>query len=239
MEITKREILASISIICVMLILGLFISSNINESHIDYKEKMNKAIKIEDSELFKYSLDTDVGDIFVYGKLKALDPVSYPGIENKYLEIEKVKEVYTMHTRTVTTSNGRGGTTTRTEIYWTWDVKGRESKVSENVEFCGVKFPSTKFILPSTDYITTIKESSKVRYKYYGSDLEHNGSILSNIQNNDIEEKVKFHTNKTIDEVVKSESVNIKGFIFWIVWVIFIGFIVYKFCILDNYWLNF
>lgn len=239
MEITKREIIASISIVSILLILGMFISGYISEDHIDYKERMNKAIKIEDSELFKYSLDTNVGDIMIYGELKALNPVSYPELENNYLEVEKVKEVYTMHTRTITTSNGRGGTTTRVQVYWTWDVKGRESKVSDNVEFCGVKFPSTKFILPDRDYITTIKQSSDVRYKYYGSKLNYNGSILANISENNINDHVKFHTNKSIEEVIDSESINIKGVIFWMIWIIFIGFIVYKFCILDNNWLNY
>ena len=51
-EITKREVLASIAIIAVLLIIGLGISDKISDKIADKNEKYNKAIKIEDQELF-------------------------------------------------------------------------------------------------------------------------------------------------------------------------------------------
>lgn len=45
-EITKREILASISIIAVMLLIGFTISGRISNYILDRNEKYNKAIKI-------------------------------------------------------------------------------------------------------------------------------------------------------------------------------------------------
>ena len=57
-EITKREILASISIVAIMLIIGLVISSKISEWQLDKNETYNKAVKIESSELFQYGMKT-------------------------------------------------------------------------------------------------------------------------------------------------------------------------------------
>ena len=93
-EITKREILASISIIAMMLLIGFVISGRISNYILDRNEKYNKAIKIESSELFEYGMRTDVGYAFVYGDLKAVDTVSYPEINGEYMYIEKIEEHY-------------------------------------------------------------------------------------------------------------------------------------------------
>ena len=54
-EITKREILASISIIAMMLLIGFVISGRISNYILDRNEKYNKAIKIESSDLFEWN----------------------------------------------------------------------------------------------------------------------------------------------------------------------------------------
>ena len=45
-EITKREIIASISIIAVMILIGVLISGKISERQMDKNEVYNKAVKI-------------------------------------------------------------------------------------------------------------------------------------------------------------------------------------------------
>lgn len=117
-EITKREILASISIIAVMILFGILISSKISEYQMDKNEIYNKAVKIESQEMFQYGMDTNVGNAFVYGDLKAVDTVTYPEIGGEYIYVEKVKEKYTRHTREVEHSNGKT-TWYTTETYWT------------------------------------------------------------------------------------------------------------------------
>lgn len=54
MEITKREIIISISISVVMLIIGLFISGKITDIQNDRNAEYQKAVHIEDSELFQH-----------------------------------------------------------------------------------------------------------------------------------------------------------------------------------------
>ena len=91
-EITKREILASISIIAVMILIGVLISGKISEHQMDVNEVYNKAVKIESTDLFQYGMDTNIGNAFVYGDLEAVDTVTYPEIGGKYMYVEKVKE---------------------------------------------------------------------------------------------------------------------------------------------------
>ena len=46
-EITKREILVSVSIVAIMLLIGVLNAGKISDYQLDKNEKYNKAIKIE------------------------------------------------------------------------------------------------------------------------------------------------------------------------------------------------
>ena len=237
-EITKREILASISIIAVMTLFGILISSKISEFQMDRNEIYNKAVKIETQEMFQYGMDTNVGNAFVYGDLKAVDTVAYPEIGGEYMYVEKIKERYTMHTRTVTHTDSKGHSYTTTETYWTWDIVGIEDIKCKEVSFCGVNFASNKIDLPGTDYIDTIKESSHIRYKYYGIGAEYKGTIFTDLRNNTISDNTPFYDDSTIEETVNTLESNDWAFIFWFFWILITGGIVYRFYYLDNDWLK-
>lgn len=58
MEITKREVLASVSIVAVMLLIGFLISGKIQNVIMDDNERYNKAVKIEDEELYNMHTET-------------------------------------------------------------------------------------------------------------------------------------------------------------------------------------
>lgn len=58
-EITKREILVSVSIVAIMLLIGVLIAGKISDYQLDKNEKYNKAIKIESQELFEYGMRTN------------------------------------------------------------------------------------------------------------------------------------------------------------------------------------
>ena len=95
-EITRREVLASVSIIAIMLLIGSLLSAKISNWQMDRNEKYNKAVKIENnSDLFQYGMNTNVGNAFVYGELKAIDTVTYPeiGIEVEIIHIIRQKHI--------------------------------------------------------------------------------------------------------------------------------------------------
>lgn len=240
-EITKREILASISIIAVMLLIGVLISGKISEHQLDANEVYNKAVKIDNTDLFQYGMDTNVGNAFVYGDLVAIDIVTYPEIGGEYMYVEKVKERYTQHTRRVAhtrTVNGKSQTYYTTETYWTWDRVGSEDKKCQEISFCGIAFSSNKIDLPSTDYIDTIKESSRIRYKYYGIGTKYTGTIFTDLRNQTISDNTNFYVDKNIEETVEYLETGGGVIIFWIFWIVLIGGCVFGFYYLDNKWLE-
>lgn len=242
-KITKREIVASVTIIAVLFLVGYLISDYIRQYQIDTNEVYNKAIKIENTDLFKYGMKTNIGNAFVYGELKAVDTVTYPEIGGQYMYIKKVKERYTRHTRTVTKTRGTGKrrrTYTDTEVYWTWDEISREDKKSNQLSFNGVNFNSNKFIIPTDYYINTIKESMHIRYKYYVVNDSYKGTIFTDLRNNTISDNTTFYENKntqeTYDTLVNNGFVGLV--IFWIFWIALIGGCVFGFYYLDNRWLE-
>lgn len=241
MEITKREIIASIVIISILLIIGFFISESITNSQNDKDSEYIKATHIEDQELFQYGMDTNIGNTFVYGDLIAVDTVSYPEIEGEYMHVEKIKEKYTRHTRTVTktkTVNGKTKTYTETEVYWSWDMVNSEDKTCKEITFCGITFPTSKIQIPSAECIDSIKESSHIRYKYYGTPVKHTGTIYAYLSDGTIPVNTEFHENMSIDELLNRYTSHVGNIVFWIVWIIFIAFVVYGFYYLENNWLE-
>ena len=235
MEITKREVIASIGIVSLMLILGLFIGSAISNHQMDQNQKYYEATHINTKQLFQYGLDTSVGDAFVYGTLIAKDPVTYPGIKEKYLSIEKVKEQYTMHTRVV--SDGKGHS--HTETYYTWDEIDRESKEAKQVTFLGIKFKTSQLNIPSKDYICTQYENIDLRDKFYGYATKSTGTIFATLKNGDIGKKdVPFYHNMTIEQAIDKLTSNAYIYIFWILWLVLTALCVYGFYYLNNNWLN-
>lgn len=236
-EITKREIIASISIIAIMLLIGVLISSKISDWQINQNDKYNKAVKIQSADLFHYGIETNVGNAFVYGELKAVDTVTYPEIGGKYIYVKKVKEKYTRHTRRVAHKSGKR-TYYTTETYWTWDYVGKESKKAKKINFCGIDFKSNKIVLPDDEYIDTVKESSRIRYKYYGVGTKYKGTIFTALKDKTISDKSVFYNNRDISETVKHLESDMPLILFRIGWILLTGLVVFGFYYLDNNWLE-
>lgn len=237
-EITKREILASISIIAVLLLIGFVISGKISNYILDRNEKYNKAVKIEDSGLFEYGMRTNIGDAFIYGDLIAVDTVSYPEIGGEYMYVEKIEEHYNKHTRIVTTTDSKGKTHTRTETYWSWDYAGSEEQKCLEIMFLEQRFDSNKVDLPSADYVKTINESYYVRHKYYGVNTQYTGTIFTELRDKTISDNSPFYEDSTIDETIDYLETGFELWMFWVIWIIVIGLCVFGFYYIDNEWLE-
>lgn len=240
-KITKREVIASISIIAILMLIGFLISGKITEYQMDKNEKYNKALKITNTEIFQYGMNTNIGNAFVYGDLKAVDTVSYSDIKGEYSYIKKVKEKYTRHTRQVAHTRKVGKTTTTyytTETYWTWDYVSEESKKCKELEFCGVKFKSDKIDLPSSEYKDTVDGGYHIRYVYSVCKNQYKGTIFAYLSDKTIKDKASFYNEMTIEKAVKYLESGFAEIIFWFVWIIFIGLCVFGFYYLDNRWLE-
>lgn len=207
-EVTSREIIVSIVIIAAFLIGGFLISGRIQDRIDDANMKYNTAVKIDCSdsnELFVYGMRTNIGNTFVYGELIAVDPVSYPDIDGEYMEVKKTKEKYTRHTRKVAhtrTVNGRTQTYYTTQVYYSWDYAGSESKKCEKVRFCDIEFSSDHIDLPPLEHIDT-QTFGNIRYIYEGIKTEYLGTLFSDLREDTISEGSDFLADMTIDEAVE------------------------------------
>lgn len=240
-KITKREVLVSIIIISIMLLIGIIIHENINDRLMLEYQKYNTALQIDnDSELFVYGMKTDVGNAFVYGDLKAVDTVTYPEIDGEYSYVKKIKERYTKHIRYVTktkTVNGETKTYREKEEYWTWDEIDRWSQHSNKISFLDIEFDYGTIDFPSANYITTIKESSKIRYVYYGTGIKYTGTLYADLSDDTINE-TNFYNNINIKETIEHLESGWELIAFWAVWVLLTGSSVFGFYYLDNKWLE-
>lgn len=232
-KITKREVLVSVIIISIMLLIGIVIYENINNRLMLEYQKYNTALHIEnDSDLFVYGMKTNVGNAFVYGDLKAIDTVTYPEIGGEYSYIKKVKERYTQHTGTRVV-NGK----TQTYTYWTWDKIDSWSKHSKKISFLDIKFNYGTIDFPPPNYITTQKESSVIRYQYYGTDIKYTGTLYAILNNNTIN-KTSFRANSNIEETIDSLESGWQLVLFWVLWILLTGGCVFTFYYFDNKWLE-
>lgn len=244
-EVTSREIIASVAIVAAFFIVGFLISGRIQDSIDDANARYNTAVKIDcldNNELFVYGMRTNIGNAFVYGKLIAVDTVSYPEVDGEYMEIEKTIEKYTRHTRQVAHTrrvNGRTRTYYTTEVYYSWDYVGSESKKCEKVRFCDVEFSSDRINLPPLEHIDT-QTFGNIRYIYKGSKTEYVGTLFSDLREDTISESSDFLADLAIDEAVEyyKNTGIIKQVLFWLIWMIICGVCVYGFYSLENRWLE-
>ena len=238
MEITKREIIASISIVALMLIIGFTISEAIHQNLLDKYQVYDTAVKIDSEELFKYGMETDIGHAFVYGDLKTIDPVSFPEIKGQYSYIKKEEQEYTRHERTVTReyvdADGNTHTTTETEYYWTWDTMRTEEKRATKILFLNVQFEYSKIPFSYSREIETLETGYHKRNVYYGKPANAQGTVFTVLKNNTISE-TKFYENKTISETVEQLE---SGFEIVIFWILLTGGAVFGFFYLENRWLH-
>lgn len=241
MEITKREVIASGAIIAVMIILGLFISGNIHERLLEQYQVYDAAVKIDDEELFRYGMRTNIGYAFVYGKLETLDPVTFSEIGGEYSYIKREEQKYTRHTRTVTEtytgSDGKTHTRTKIETYWTWDTMRTERKTATQIKFLNVEFAYNQIPFPSAHEIAIVDTGYHKRNVYYATGTNFTGTMFTLLKDNTISE-TSFYNNQTITETIDSLETGFETIIFWVFWVILTGVLVFGFYYLKNRWLN-
>lgn len=239
--ITRREVLVSVAIICIMLLFGLLISGAINDALMDSYQKYNTALQIENNkEVFEYGMRTNIGNAFVYGDLKAIDTVTYPEIGGEYSYVKKIKERYTRHTRTVTktrTVNGKKQTYTETEVYYTWDKVDCWDKHSMKISFLDVEFDYGTIDFPSLYHIDTQKESSTIRYQYYGAPADCVGTLYAVLEDKTVKE-TNFYVNLSINETIEGLTSGWQLVVFWVAWILLTGGCVFGFYYIDNNWIE-
>lgn len=237
-KITIREVIVSFVIVLFMIAIGLFISNIIHNDVSEENEKYFKSLKInDDSTTFNYGLKTNIGRTLTYGSFKANEPVSDDLIKGSYFYIKKTKEVYTMHTRTVSYKCGKSRCH-RTETYWTWDVVGVNKSHTKTFKFMDNSYKYNSVEFNNEKYLKTVTNGN-VRYVFSVIPIEFKGTLYSNLKDGKLNDSELF-ANKTIKQVMKSKENGADNsvVIFWIVWSLLILIVVILFVALDNRYLN-
>ena len=266
MEIKLREILISIIITLVLISIGLIIDNNLTYSSTKERELYNKSLKINnDKEVFKYSINTNVGNVLAYGQFSVENGIKIDELLNDYLAIKKITEKYKKHTSRVCNKCGKT-ICCHNKVYYSWDIVSFEINNVEEVKFLQLNFPYDTFNnyefkrlelnknTVSFKYIDKIRRGHiynnssffpllhDLRYSYYVVDKKFYGSILAKIKNNNLEslksDKIRIH-HSSINETIKNinfREIQIR-IIFWLIYIFIIIILVIKYISHDNNYL--
>lgn len=239
-KITKREILFSTIIICVMIGFGVWISNPILKAASESALKTVSSVTVNDSNKFDYIARTNVGDFLAEGTMYTMQPVSLPELSGNYMKIKKVKERYTMHVQHYTTSDGKGHVHHHTRTYWSWDVIHRDEFTADSVLFLGKIFAlkNIDYDVPC-EYKETQKESSNIRYKYYVHPTSVKG-VMIGVCDDKTYKELSFDYGTTIEKEIEhaDKRLNSAPVIFWVIWSILTIGIVILFYYFENNWLE-
>lgn len=250
MIIKKREVLFSAIIVFVMLLVGLFVSDAILQSAISKSEDYRTATIIENEDQFLYGMQTNFGHSLVYGEVSSDSFVTYDEIGSGFIYIEKHKEHYTRHTRTVTRTDSNGKKHTETEVYYSWDHVWSDSRHVDNITFMGETFQYDAIDLPverlNLDSISVgnrmnyIYEGHDDRYYYNVTPLKITGTIFTSLRDNTINNTSELYRDMNPQEVISHMESNetVYTVVFWIIWILLSGGLVVAFLYFDNKWLD-
>ena len=250
MIIKKREVLFSAIIVLVMLLVGLFVSDAILQGAISKSEDYRTATIIENEGQFLYGMQTNFGHSLVYGEVSSDSSVTYDEIGNGFIYIEKHKEHYTRHTRTVTRTDSNGKKHTETEVYYSWDHVWSDSRHVDDITFMGETFLYDAIDLPverlNLDSISVgnrmnyIYEGHDDRYYYNVTPLKITRTIFTSLHGNTINDSSELYQDMNPQEVISHMESNetIYTAVFWVVWILLSGGLVVAFLYFDNKWLD-
>lgn len=265
-EITRREVLASLIIFFLMLGLGFWLNVSLVDDVAKTVEVYSKAVKInQDATQFEYAMDTNLGNALVYGEASCIDAVTIPQLQGEYWYIEEKTQRYTMHTRTVTV-NG----ITKTEIDYQWDTVKTRSWSAKQFSFLGKEFPCSLlsyldincFGITKDDINDSYRgnfgrnhlyEENKhfssvgdLRYSYKVIPRTFQATVFTSLENGTMkppkgwQNSVLLYYEQDIPETIREvKSDQAAGQIFfWILWMFLTGFVLLQFVRFENNWLE-
>lgn len=121
------------------------------KGHMDsdgYKNQVNytTAIQSTTKDDFNYIVDSQQGRVLANGTFttKGEKQAKFDEMNKGYTYVNRVKEHYTMHTRTVCSGSGKSESC-HTEVYYTWDEVSSDDSYADKISFMGRNYPPTLF----------------------------------------------------------------------------------------------
>lgn len=257
MEITLREILVSIAIFLVLSGIGHLIYGNIDDKSAIKKYETAQIIE-DNKEKLDYLINTKFGNVLISSTFKTgdKDAVKFDEINGEYAFIKRVKERYTMHTRTVCSGSGKN-MVCRPEMYWTWDCVDSDKKYAKNINFIGYSFDGKKLLnqVPNKNLKLSEKiykqkykkikakyvyETSDVRYYYEYIPLNFKATIFTNTRDKEIFKDYTLFYEKTPEQAVENikSTTKTSKLLFIVVWSLMSAGVIFWYISLDNNYLE-
>ena len=244
-EITLREVMFSLLILGISAFFGFLVHSWIDKKVNDANLKYRQAVAIESPEEFRHAMATDIGNAFVRGKVEAVTPVTSKLVDGEYLSICIKHQKYQQHTRVVTyttyDSKGRPHTHHRTETYWSWDTVRTSTTNSPKVVFCGSEFPYGKFNYNCAYTDETVVGGGLFKNErdiVYTTKDGFMGTMFADLRNGGFEGMATL-VGMGIEKYREFESDCVWPYVlFWVIWIMLTGFILFMFYFLENSWLE-
>ena len=226
----------------------IYVSDAILQGAVSKSESYRTATVIENTDQFYYGMDTNFGNVLVYGDVSSNSSVTYDEIGGGFIYIEKNKEEYTRHTRTVTKTDSNGKKRTETEVYYTWDHVWSDRRHVEEIH--GRTFPYESIELPAERLnLDSVGVDNRMNYIYVGSDdryyynvvpMPMTGTIYTSLQNGMINDSSALFRDMTPEQVIAHMEQNetIYTVVFWVIWVLLTCGAVCAFLYLENKWLD-
>lgn len=148
---------------------GFTIRNAINANGEKNARMYNTAIQATEQDRFNYAVDSHQGKVLTYGQFTPTQLFKFPEMSKEFAHVEKTKETYEQHertvcethyrteTRTVSVPDGEGGYTTETETvevpyeechqetYYSWDYAGSEEQTTPDYKLHGREYPASLF----------------------------------------------------------------------------------------------
>lgn len=243
MEITKREILASVTILAVMVGIGVWLSAPILSKATERYLVVASSVVANTDDEFDYISRTNAGRFLANGTLSTIDTVRLEELPGVYSSVKKVKEEYRLHTEVYTTTDGKGHTTTHTRTYHSWDEVKHWNYKAERAMFRGKEFKIDEVYRVRTQKDTIIKVKTKMfendtRYVYYTAPVSFDGIMIGNAMNRKYDGP-KFINGLTSEQYIKNAERKLNGntIAFWILWSLLTAGMIVGFYALENKWL--
>lgn len=176
LDIKDFKIVAMIITLFSLVAVGFVINSKIQESVMDEVELYRKAIKLENKkDMYDYSVETEQGNFITTTDIKSVENVKFPEMDKDIassiisIERKEFKETYDMKTRTVTYTDSKGKTHSKTETYWEWVWHLVDTNVlgSPEIEIHGNKYKTSDFAFWYQELDASKLISQANRSEYY------------------------------------------------------------------------
>ena len=219
-EMNRKTIIMGVIgvlIFIVLIVVGCLLSRKIAEKERERNSTYENATRVTTTEEFQDALNKRLNNVYIYGDMVAVEPVSDSAIDGEYAYIKIVGEEYVKYTERKTYTDSDGHKKKKTVTKHKWKTYETNELKSPQISFCGIPFDFNEVDLPDSTLKDTIKNESdsNIRHKYYVINKQYTGTIYADLSDGKLTKDMTFYEDKNIDETITQMQSHSDVFVFW------------------------